>query len=381
VDGVERPHRQWRDRGDGAQQLYERARRAVLAPRGQLPDAVARTLQAQGVAGLVVDPKRTLVACGGGWSGRRGTAFHHTHLPEDCFRSIAVSLAEGVGVRSTARIFATDKKTVLQVLRRAADHVERVSRSLLRGLTVHECQLDEMWSFVGKKEGHLAAGERLAGLWGDAWIWTAFDAEHKVVLAHVVGKRTGPHAVALLEEVKRVTAARPRLFSSDQLDQYPEALLQVHGALVTPARQPGPGRPPKPRLQLPADLCYVQVVKEYEGYRVAKISRKVVFGDPQRIDQLLAQSSTSHTITTAYVERHNGTVRHLNARCNRKTYRFSKSKANHQRELVLCLGYYHLCRPHRTLSQRDRRPTTPFMSAGLTDHVWTMRELLQCRVT
>jgi IS1 family transposase len=262
-----------------------------------------------------------------------------------------VSLAEGVGVRSTARIFATDKKTVLQVLRRAADHVERVSRSLLRGLTVHECQLDEMWSFVGKKEGHLAAGERLAGLWGDAWIWTAFDAEHKVVLAHVVGKRTGPHAVALLEEVKRVTAARPRLFSSDQLDQYPEALLQVHGALVTPARQPGPGRPPKPRLQLPADLCYVQ------------------------------QSSTSHTITTAYVERHNGTVRHLNARCNRKTYRFSKSKANHQRELVLCLGYYHLCRPHRTLSQRDRRPTTPFMSAGLTDHVWTMRELLQCRVT
>ena len=133
------------------------------------------------------------------------------------------------------------------------------------------------------------------------------------------------------------------------------------------------------RLQPPADLCYVQVVKEYRGYRVANISRRVVFGDPARIDQLLAQSSTSQTINTAYVERNNGTVRHLNARCNRKTYRFSKCKHNHERELALCLGYYHLCRAHRMLSKRHGRPTTPFMSADLTHHQWTMRELLQYR--
>lgn len=246
---------------------------------------------------------------------------------------------------------------------------------------MHECQLDEMWSFVGKKEAHLEPLESLAGVLGDAWIWTAFDARHKVVLAHVVGKRTGPHAVALLQEVNRVTAAMPGLFSSDQLDQYPEALLQVYGTLVTPPRNPGPGRPPKPRLHPPDNLCYVQVVKQYERYRVSKISRKVVFGDPRRIEQLLQESSSSQTINTSYVERNNATVRHLDARCNRKTYRFSKCKQNHQRQLVLCLGYYHLCRAHRTLmSNRSRRPTTPFMSAGFTDHILTMCELLEFRV-
>jgi len=385
---MQRPHRQWRESRDPAQQLYERARRAVLRRGVHHPgDEVTRSLQAHGMAGLLIDAERTLLACGRGCSstsatprrGRRGTAFHHTHLDEERFRSIATALAEGVGVRSTARIFAVDKKTVLHVLARAAEQVEKVGRSLLRDLTVHECQLDEMWSFIGKKEGQLESFERLAGILGDAWIWTAFDAQHKLVLAHVVGKRTAPHAVTLLEEVRRVTATMPSLFSSDQLDQYPEALLQVYGCLVTPQRKPGPGRPPKPRLQPPADLCYVQVVKQYEGYRVSKISRRVVFGDPARIDQLLAQSPTSQTINTSYVERNNGTVRHLNARCNRKTYRFSKCKENHERELALCLGYYHLCRAHRMLSKRHGQPTTPFMSADLTDHQWTMRELLQYR--
>ncbi len=356
----------------------------MLERRGHLTDEVRHSLRAHGVAGLFIDPERTLVACAPlpssvPESGRRGTAFHHIHLSEDCFRSIAVSLAEGVGVRSIARIFEVDKKTVLNVLVRASEHVEKVTRSLLREVTVHECQLDEMWSFVGKKEGHLEPLERLAGVLGDAWIWMAFDAEHKVVLAHVVGKRTAPHAVALLQEVKRVTAAMPSLFSSDQLDQYPHALLQVYGTLVTPERKPGPGRPPKPRLRAPDDLCYVQVVKEYERYHVAKVSRRVVFGDPKRIEQLLRQSPSSKTINTSYVERNNATVRHLDARCNRKTYRFSKTKDNHERQLVLSLGYYHLCRAHCTLSKRHRQPTTPFMSIGLTDHVWTMQELLEFR--
>lgn len=384
VDGLERPHRQWRDQRDLAQQLYERARRVVLQGRGQLSEEVWYTLRAHGAAGLLIDPERSLVACAPApsntpVSGRHGTALQRTHLGEALFTSIAVSLAEGVGVRSIARIFAVDKKTVLKVLVRAAEHVERVTRSLVRELSVHECQLDEMWSFVGKKEAHLEPLESLAGVLGDAWIWVAFDAQHKVVLAHLVGKRTGPHAVALLQEVKRVTATMPSLFSSDQLDQYPEALLQVYGLLVTPQRKPGPGRPPQPRRRAPRDLCYVQVVKEYERSRVAKISRRVVFGDPKHIEQLLQQSAPSRTINTSYVERNNATVRHLDARCNRKTYRFSKCRQNHQRQLVLCLGYYHLCRSHRTLSKRHCRPTTPFMSAGLTDHIWTMRELLQFR--
>lgn len=336
-------------------------------------------MSAHGAAGLFIMPDKFLASCrpGGARPGpRRGTALHHAHLAHKEFETIARSLAEGVGVNSTARIQEVDKKTVLKVLARAAKHVEAVSRSFKRGLTVLECQMDEMWSFIGKKEANLDVADvlgRIEGL-GDAWIWIAFDAVNKVVIADEVGKRTLPHALALLREVKRVTKAMPRLFSSDQLEQYKAALLRIYGRPSSLPRET--------RLVPPDDLLYVQVVKEYggKGNRLRRIHRRIVFGSPERVQSLLEQSPTSSTINTSYVERNNANVRHADARCNRKTYRFSKCKRNHVWQLKLCLAYYHFCRPHLTLSKRHGRPTTPFMAAGVTDHVWTMGELLQARV-
>ena len=112
---------------------------------------------------------------------------------------------------------------------------------------------------------------------------------------------------------------------------------------------------------------------------MTSITLRVVFGDNKKIDEILGKSVVSHKINTSYVERGNLTIRHVNARCNRKTLRFSKCKENHVRQLTLSLAYYHLCCPHRTLTKRHGRPTTPFMAAGLTDHVWTMGELLRYR--
>lgn len=252
----------------------------------------------------------------------------------------------------------------------------KVNRTLLKNMEVTECQLDEMWSFIGKKEKNLDPVEKLHKILGDAWIWIAFDAINKITLAYNIGKRTLPYAVSLIEDVKRVTKRIPDLFSSDQLDQYAKALLQVYGRIVYPTRKPGPGRPPNPRLVPSKDLNYVQVVKQYKKYRVVKVSRKVVFGDPQKIESILAESSVSKMINTAYVERNNGTIRHMDSRCVRKTFRFSKSKINHERQLALTLAYCHLCRPHKTLTKRHGQPTTPFMAANLTDHVWSMGELL-----
>jgi len=338
-------------------------------------------LHTHGVAGIFNDPERILASsCQAKACPRRDTAFYRTHLPEEAFQTIAKSLAEGVGVATTARIQSVDKKTVLYVLAKAAEHAAKVSRALLKNLVVSECQLDEMWSFVGKKERNLDALEKLQAVLGDAWVWVAFDAVNKVFLATVVGKRTLENAVALLQEVKRVTTGMPTLFSSDQLDQYANALLQVYGILVRPPRKPGPGRSPNPRLVLPDDLLYVHVVKQYKGYRVVNVTRKVIFGDPTKVGEILSTSTVSRQINTSSVERGNGTIRHMDARCNRKTLRFSKCKENHERQLILSLAYYHLCRSHRTLSKRHGQPTTPFMAVGLTDHIWAMAEMLSYRV-
>ena len=339
-------------------------------------------MRSHGVSGVLIDPERIILSCSkhSRVSPRKGTAFQRTHLREELFETIARSLAEGVGVSTTARIQNVDKKTVLLVLAKAASHVEVVCRILLRNVVVSECQLDEMWSFIGKKEKNLDPVEKLKGMLGDAWIWIAFDAVNKIFLATIVGKRTQPYAVALLEEVRRITSRMPDLFSSDQLDQYKSALLQVYGNKTLSTRKPGPGRPPKERLVPPDELLYVHVVKQYKRNRLEKISRKIIFGDPQKVEQILRSSSVSNSINTSFVERGNGTIRHVDSRCSRKTLRFSKCKDNHINQLKLSFAYYHLCRPHKSLTKgNDGVPTTPFMAANLTDHVWTMGELLRYR--
>ena len=370
-------HKGFIDEEDLSQRLYEKARKAALDRRVHVGEPLLGALRACGVAGICKDPEQILArSCHVRASSRTGTAFHRAHLREETFETIALSLAEGVGIATTARIQGVNKKTVLHVLAKAAEHAAKVTRALLKGLVVSECQLDEMWSFVGKKEKHLDALEKMQAVLGDAWIWVAFDAVNKLFLATVVGKRTMGHAVALLREVKQVTVRMPTLFSSDQLDHYANGLLQVYGELVYPPRKPGPGRPPHPRLVPPDDLLYVHVVKHYQGYRVVKVTRKVIFGDPMKVEEVLSASKVSRQINTSSVERGNGIIRHMDARCNRKTLRFSKCRKNHERQLALSLAYYHLCRPHKTLTKRHGRPTTPFMAAGLADHVWTMTDVL-----
>ena len=146
--------------------------------------------------------------------------------------------------------------------------------------------------------------------------------------------------------------------------------------MVCSPRKPGPGRQPKPRRVAPDNLLYLQVVKQYRKNRVVKVTTRVVYDAPETVERVLLASSVSQTINTSHIERNNGTIRHMDARCTRKTYRFSKCKESHERQLSLALAYYRLCRPHRTLTKRHGQPTTPFMAGGLTNHVWTMGKLL-----
>ncbi len=169
----------------------------------------------------------------------------------------------------------------------------------------------------------------------------------------------------------------PVLFASDQLDQYQKAILHVYGIWEQPCRKGKVGRMPNPRLVPPENLVYVQVVKKYEKSRISDVSRRIVFGTPEQVERILADSVASKKINTSHIERNNGTVRHIDSRCVRKTYRFSKIMKNHELQLQLSIAYYHLCRPHRTLTKRYGKLTTPFMAAGFTDHTWTMRELLK----
>ena len=114
------------------------------------------------------------------------------------------------------------------------------------------------------------------------------------------------------------------MLTSDEHAPYETAIREVYGVETPAPRKPGPGRPPKPVKVVPETVVYATVRKERKGNRVTKVDRTLVFGTVLALAFLLMRSRVSSTINTSFVERHNGTDRHQNARKGRKTYRFSK---------------------------------------------------------
>lgn len=335
------------------------------------------------------------LACGHRISGRTGTAYAGIRSEESRFRLGATLLAEGMSLRATSRALQIDKDTACDWLRRASEHCDRLVRYFFRNLHITECQLDELWTFILKKEEHLTPLEQLNDIYGDAWVWITFVPAWKLVPSWVVGKRTTQEAIRLIKRFKSTTDGHIPFFTSDELPHYAEALLQVYGTLTQPKRKPGPGRSPSPRLVPPSSLLYAVVVKKRKRSHVTEVSKRIVYGSPQQIEAMLKASSFSSTINTSGVERNNLTTRQHSRRLTRKVNAFSKDQTWLERQLALSFAYYHFVVPHRSLRCRLKKfirtkgkrgspkkwmERTPAMATGLTDHIWTMDELLSFRV-
>ena len=244
-----------------------------------------------------------------------------------------------------------------------------------------EVQCDEKWAFVGKKEKHCHAADPADAQRGDNWDHVAYDSEHRLVLTVVPGKRTIENTERLVADFKARTGERRLdLITTDEYAPYRTALLNAYGQMVVPRRTGKPGRPRRAYQVPPADLRYATVHKTRRKGRVVKIELRVVFGDAAAVQAALERSTVSHTINTAFVERHNGTDRSRNARKTRKSYCFSKNWDIHNAATYFTMYSYNFCWPVRMLRFRgdDRRwhPRTPAMMAGLADHVWSLTEWL-----
>lgn len=333
-------------------------------------------------------------ACGRTISVRYGTAYSDLEADSSIFETAFRALAEGNSLRGTARIVEIDSETCCAWLDRYARQCRFVMLYFWQNLTIAECQLDELWSFVHTKEANLAAAKLVCQTYGDAWVWVAFAPLWRMVLAFVVGKRTQENANLLLERVHHVSDGSIPFFTSDQLVAYPTALLATYGQLIQPKRKGNRGAQPKPRQVAPDDLLYAQVVKHRENGRVVEVNYRIVFGQEEAIEQRLKQSPVSHTINTSFVERDNLTLRQSNRRLTRKTNGFSKEISGLEKQLWVSLAYYHFVLPHQSLrisfetpiptrgsgSEKRWQAVTPAMAAGLTDHIWSTSELLSYRV-
>ena len=237
--------------------------------------------------------------------------------------------------------------------------------------------------------------EKLAAVYGDAWVWMAFSPMSKRVPTWVVDKRTWRHARRLVFQLKAATDGHIPFCTSDALPHAAEALRDVYGVWVTPPRQGTRGRFPKPRRCPPPDVCDAVVVKEREHGQVVHVMTRLVYGTTEPVEAALQASPVSRVINTDGVERNHLTVRQHSRRMGRKVKAFSRAPDYLEPQLTLAFAYHHLVVPHRGLRRRlprslptkgcnDSRkkwqPVTPAMAARLTDHVWTMDKLLSFRV-
>jgi hypothetical protein len=234
---------------------------------------------------------------------------------------------------------------------------------------------------VAKKEKHCDPSNPDDDLSGDCWDYVALDPEHRLVVSALVGKHSAGHADVLVEDFHRRTEGRlMNLMTSDENPAYAEAILQAYGEEYQPRRTGKRGRRPARRKRPPKGLKYATVHKTREKNRVVKVEQRVIYGAVTAVLAALAASLVSAAVNTVFVERHNGTDRNRNARKVRRTYCFSKDWEVHEAVSYFTLYSYNFCWPVRTLRDGTRRKgyrqRTPAMAAGLTDHIWTLKEWL-----
>ena len=196
--------------------------------------------------------------------------------------------------------------------------------------------------------------------------------------------------MTFLANFKARTDGQALLFTSDKLPAYLAALTTIYS---TPEPLPltrGPGRPRKePKRIVDPALCYGQVDKRREGGRVVEVRRQIIFGAPDTIARILAADGCGSQINTSYVERDNLTSRQSNGRLVRKTLSHSKKLLYLRRHIEWEDAVFNFVRPHSALKLKLDEPgpygrkweqRTPAMAAGLTDHIWSLEELLTFRI-
>lgn len=259
--------------------------------------------------------------------------------------AVVSALVEGNSIRSTSRMTGISKTTILKLLADlgtecAAFHNERV-----RNLRCQRVQCDEIWQFVGAKAKNATPDQKAEG-WGDVWTWTGIDADTKLVASWFIGSRDPISAWWFTRDLASRLATRVQL-TTDGLTAYLTAVEEA----------------------FESEIDFAQLVKVYGSPREGAVRysparflharREVIRGNPE----------PKH-ISTSYVERQNLSMRMGMRRFTRLTNAFSKKVENHAHAVALYFVHYNFARIHGTLK------TTPAMAAGLSDHVWSLEEIV-----
>jgi IS1 family transposase len=259
---------------------------------------------------------------------------------------IIAALCEGVGQRAVTRLTGTDRKTVARLAVRVGMGCMELHDRLMVGIRTERLELDEAWSFVGKKQKNVLRHEINAK--GDQYVFIGMAGTQKAIISWGVGKRNTESTMDFLHDLRSRVIGQPEI-STDGFHPYRLAIRDAfgdsasHGVIVK-------------------TYSVTHLVKEAQGRyspaAVVAVERQVVSGDPDQY------------VSTSYVERQNLSLRMGSRRFTRLTNGFSKKLDNHVAAVALYVAHYNLCRVHEALK------ATPAKALGVADRAWTIGALI-----
>ena len=264
--------------------------------------------------------------------------------------AILRALVEGNSIRSVSRMTGASKNTILRLLVEVGEFCSFYQDIAITGLKCERVEADEIWSYVAAKQKNATQPGQ-----GDCWTYTAVCATSKLAVSWLVGQRNSANTQGFMADVASRMAGRIQI-TTDGLMWYIAAVEKAFGyngadfaqIIKQYGTQPG------------------EVAGRYSPAECTGVEKKRVFGAPDM-----------EKVSTSYVERQNLTMRMSMRRFTRLTNGFSKKAENHAHAVSLHFMHYNFCRAHQTLTKAEGGvKTTPAMAAGLTDHVWTVEEIL-----
>lgn len=273
-------------------------------------------------------------------------------LSDEHRAAIINALCEGNSIRATARLTSANKDTVMKRLVEAGEFASVYQNLTHRNLKTTRVEADEIWAFVGAKQRRaVRPGD------GDIWTFTALDADSKLVISWLVGPRNQENFDDIMADLR------------SRLSQRIQLTADGHGAYLTAVR----------RAFKVGEVDYAQLVKQYgqveQGVDSSRRYTPPVCTGTTKVRWI--GRPDFDLISTSFVERSNLTLRMQSRRFTRLTNAFSKKAENHAHAVSLFFLHYNYSRPHQTLTKAAKGvKTTPAMAAGLTDRVWTVKDIV-----
>lgn len=342
----------------------------VFCPNSDCP---ARGLIGKGNIGIFHKQERRYIChqCQKTFTETKGTVYYRRRTPPETITQVLTLLAYGCPVQAIVVAFALDERTVQEWQTCAGVHCQQVHAHLVQQpRDLGQVQADEIRV---KQQGQIV------------WLAMALQVATRLWLGAVVRARRDENLLtALMQQVRTCALCRPLLFCVDGWRAYLPAIRNVFREPLDRWGQPG-----RAVLRPWDGIVIGQTVKQYAEGHVVGVVRKLVQGTTEQVTALLHHTQGGGVINTAYIERLNATFRARLAGLARRGRSLLRQTTTLERGVYLVGTVYNFCTEHQSLrlplyvgraGWRRWVSRTPAMAAGLTDHCWTVQELMQFRV-